>query len=83
MRVRGWASECEEYRILVQQARVTLIRERAFSADEARRYLYELAQAREVLVAEVASRVLAGEWIWTEASLDPTSSDVDRWSGWL
>lgn len=83
MRSRGWELECGEYRILVQQAREILIRERAFSADEARSYLYELAQARELLVAEVARRVLLGEWVWTEESLTATPSDADRWAGWL
>lgn len=83
MRVRGWASECEEYRILVQQAREILIRERAFSADEAHRYLYELAQARKLLVVEVAGRIVAGEWVWTEVSSGLTSTDVAGWSGWL
>ncbi len=83
MRVRGLGSESEECRILVEQAGEILIQERAFSTDQAHRYLYELAQARKLLLAEVAGRILAGEWIWMETSPDATSSDVDRWSGWM
>lgn len=81
MGARGWASGCGEYRILVQQAREILIRERAFSADEAHHYLYELAQARKLLIVEVADRIVAGEWIWTEVPQDLTSADVVKWLG--
>jgi hypothetical protein len=78
MRSRGWKLECGKYLILVQRAGEILIRERAFCADQAACCLYELAQARELLVAQVARRVLLSEWIWTEASLTATPSGADR-----
>ena len=81
MGARGLGSECEEYRELIQQALEILIRERAFSADEAHRYLYELAQARKLLIVELAGRIVAGEWIWTEVSQGLTSADVAKWLG--
>jgi hypothetical protein len=69
------------YRELMQQAREILIQEQAFSTDEAHRYLYELAQAGNLFVSEVASRIVAGEWAWTEVSPELTSADAGKWLG--
>jgi hypothetical protein len=78
---RGWTSGCGEYRILVQQAREILIRERAFSAEEAHGYLYQLAQARKLFIVEAASRIVAREWIWTEMSPELSPTDARKWLG--
>jgi AmiR/NasT family two-component response regulator len=81
MDVEGLRSECRGCRELVQQAREILIQERAFSCEEANGYMYELAQARKLLVVEVANRIIAGEWAWTDVSRDSISTDADQWLG--
>ena len=74
-------AECRNHRELVQQAQEILIQFRAFSVDEAHQYLYEVAQARKLLIAEVAGRIVAGEWTRTEISQEFTSADVSTWLG--
>jgi len=51
-----------ECRNLLQQAQDVLVRQRALSADDALRYVYEIAQARKLPLAEASSRIVAGEW---------------------
>jgi hypothetical protein len=50
--------ECIGCRELVEEARKILWEERALSAGEANEYIYELAEARKMIVAGVAS----GSW---------------------
>jgi len=60
----------------MQQAQEILIQEQAFTIDEAHRYLYELAQADRLFIAEAASRIVSGRWAWTEVSQNLTSADA-------
>jgi hypothetical protein len=57
--------DCSDYQGLVQQAWEVLIQDRAFSTDEAHRYLCELAQAGKLFLVEVAGRIVRDEWTWT------------------
>ena len=41
---------------------------RAFSAGEANCYMYELAQARKLLIVGVAASIVGGGWVWSEVS---------------
>jgi hypothetical protein len=79
MEAGGLEPECKRYRRLVQQAREILIEEWAFSVEEANSYMYEVAQARKLLVVEVAGRIVAGEWVWTEVSQVLAPADVHKW----
>lgn len=81
MDVGALRSECRACRELVQQAREILIQERAFSAEEANSYMYQLAQARKLLIVQVANRIIAGEWVWTEVSQELISADAAKWLG--
>lgn len=66
---------------LAQQARELLIQEQGFSPEEANRYIYEQAQARKLLIEEVAARIVAGEWVWTEQSEVLNPGDEGKWLG--
>jgi hypothetical protein len=46
---------------LVQQAREILIEKWAFSVEDANNYMYEVAQARKLLIVEVAGRIVIGD----------------------
>jgi len=81
MEAGGFGSGCGEYRELVQQAWEILMRERAFSADEAHRYLYELAQARKLFIAEVADRIVVGDWVEIGVSKELPATDAAEWLG--
>ena len=81
MEMRGRGSECGKHRDLIQQAQEILIRERAFSAEEAHGYLYELAQARKLFIVEAAGRIVAREWVWTEMSPELSPTDARKWLG--
>lgn len=71
----------EEYRALVQQAREILMREWAFSTEEADQYLYELGQARKLFIAEVADRIVVGDWVETGVSQELPAADAAKWLG--
>jgi hypothetical protein len=53
-----------ECRSLIQDAKQILTDAIDLSFDGAQRCLYELALAYKLCVAEVAGRILSGEWVW-------------------
>jgi hypothetical protein len=81
MEAGGFGWEYGEYREVVQQAQEILMRERAFSADEAYGYLSELAQARKVFIVEVANQVVVGDWFQTGVLQEMTPTDAGKWFG--
>ena len=83
MKPKGSDTECRQCRELVSRAQAILKRERALSEEEASRYMYELAQARKLLIAEVASHIAAGEWLWVELREDAIAGIAADWAGCL
>jgi DNA-binding response OmpR family regulator len=74
--------EYRRCRELIERAEEILIHERAFSADEAHRCLYELAVAGKLFITEVADRIVRGEGFWAPGSQGPgfTITTVGRLS---
>jgi hypothetical protein len=78
MEAGGLGLECRRHRRLVQQAREILIEKWTFSVEDANNYMYEVVQARKLLIVEVAGRVVIDERVWTEVSPEVTSADRAR-----
>jgi len=75
-----YSSECWRCRELIQQARGILIWKRAFSGEEADRYIYELARAQKAFIVEVADHIVKGDWMGGLSG--PSAADMDRWLGY-
>ena len=62
-------------RSLLEAARETLVQEQQFTAEKAEAYLYELAQARKLFLADAAAQIMATErttTTWRPGSLGST-----------
>jgi len=57
----GFELEAMAVRKLLEQAGETLVQEQQFTAEKAQDYLYELAQARKLFLADAAAQIVAAE----------------------
>jgi hypothetical protein len=65
-------------RRLLMEARETLVQEQQLTAEKAKDYLYELAQARKLFLADAAAQVVAAEMA-ASASQSSSPGSTNSW----